>query len=354
MKGQSNPLPLQAPQQQILEESRPDRVALRWARPDALRSFLADPGTSRALHHETVSARELQALVGKAAQGFAGLTIRSGDRVVVCIPLSLQLHVSVLALQRIGAIPVLVDPASRRLSLDECARAVRPKAMISFEKVFVFSAALPGFSRLSARISVGPVSRSYSARLEELMNGQAIASPIESDPDQVALITFRTTASGTLEPEYHTHHSLAALYQALDSRVPNRENEIDLASSSGLSLYNLASGISTIIPAFHLDSPHQHDAKVLLAQLHACGVTCATLTPSMLHRLVEYCRECGIRSILSSHGTSQLNRILVSGSPIHETDLTEMRRITPQTEIKVLFESSERDNPVFQLFRRVS
>lgn len=356
-----------------LQKSPLDRVALRWASADSLRDFLADPELpSEALLHEAVTARQLSDLVDRSAHGFLNLAIRSGDRVLVCLPMSLQLHVSVLSLQRIGAIPVVVDPISRKLSLDECARAVLPRAMISLEKIFVFSAALPSLARLSARISVGPVGRAYSARLEELMKGpplpdaaiQSLAQSLSPDPARIALATFRANASGVVEVEYHSHQALTLFYRDLELRRSGHENgngngsgsgnEIDLAISSGLSLYNIASGISTIIPAFHAESPHEPNTRILLAQLQGCGATCVTLSPSLLRRLLEYCGQKDAGTPSCARHLLPLRRILVSGCPIHETDLAETRRIAPHADVRVLFKTSERNDPAVYFFQRVS
>lgn len=346
------------PNREVIE-IHPDRVALRWVRADSLRVFLSNRDLPpRALPHEALTFGELRALIGRTAQGLADLSIRFGDRVMVCLPMSLQYYVSVLALQRIGAIPVLVDPASPRLKLDACARAIQPRAMISSEQIFVFSAPLPGLSRLSLRISAGPVSRLYSARIEDLMRNETLAQPRLPDPEQVALITFHLTASGRQEAQCHTHEALTLLHRELDPLRPERGQGIDLALSPAHSLHHLASGISTIVPAYRRDGhSHESDARVLLAQLHSCGATCVTLSPSMLHQLLDYCRGAAPgwdRGGPSEREDLLLTHILVSGPPIHESDLFEIRRIAPHAGVKLLFESAEENNPMAYLFRRVS
>lgn len=61
----------------------------------------------------TLTSRQLEGAVARAAGGFSRLGIVPNDTVVLLIPLSIPLYVSMFALQRIGAIPVFLDSWAR-------------------------------------------------------------------------------------------------------------------------------------------------------------------------------------------------------------------------------------------------
>ncbi|TDD39556.1 (2,3-dihydroxybenzoyl)adenylate synthase [Saccharopolyspora elongata] len=72
---------------------------------------------------------ELASSVDRAAALLATRGLRRGDAVVVQLPNSLEFVVLVLALMRIGALPMLILPALRGYEIERVLRLVRPRAM---------------------------------------------------------------------------------------------------------------------------------------------------------------------------------------------------------------------------------
>lgn len=314
----------------------PDRVVLQWARREALQSAASlKPGDL--LPHDSVTVKQMHELVCRTASGFRELGLGLGDRVILFVPMSLPLYVSMFALQMIGAIPVFLDSWARRAHLGASAKIVSPKAIISFEKAFELCSTVPELAEISIQILVGPQgnpARSYTAKVEELMRHPKWADPVAVEQEHTALITFTTGSSGVPKGANRTHRFLAAQHYALDECIPYGAGDSDLPVFPIFSLNNLAAGVTTVIPAFDIGVPGDHDPQVLLAQLNSCGVTCTTLSPSLFNRLSAYCLENGVT-------LERVRRVVTGGAPISRDNILAMQKITPRADVWVLFGSTE-------------
>src|SRR5690606_5025842 len=78
----------------------------------------------------------------------------------------------------------------------------------------------------------------------------------------------------------------------------------------------------------------ENDAAVLIAQMKSTGTTCTTLSPSLLRGLYTYC--------LDNHITLPfLRRIVTGGAPVSKDDLEKTLKIAPQSDVLVLYGSTE-------------
>src|SRR6266576_909630 len=66
----------------------------------------------------SISFAELEALTSRLAGGLHGMGIRPGDRAIMLAPISLHLYASLIALFRLGATAVFLDPQSSFRQLD--------------------------------------------------------------------------------------------------------------------------------------------------------------------------------------------------------------------------------------------
>src|SRR6185503_17258762 len=115
----------------------------------------------------------------------------------------------------------------------------------------------------------------------ELM-AHPVEAPIEAvASEQTALITFTTGSTGTPKGANRTHRFLSAQHQALRRIIPYEPGDLDLPAFPIFSLNNLASGVSTVVPAINLAAPSPSDSAALCNQIQHGRVTCATLSPSM-------------------------------------------------------------------------
>src|SRR3990167_3228334 len=110
----------------FLEEyakKRPSQIAFYFLPKNALQSGR--------FNHDSITYEDFNNKAKNTAGGFLQIGIRKNDRIIVFVPISPQLYISIAALQRIGAIPVLLDSWSRQEQLAEIVQNSEPRGIIA-------------------------------------------------------------------------------------------------------------------------------------------------------------------------------------------------------------------------------
>jgi acyl-CoA synthetase (AMP-forming)/AMP-acid ligase II len=308
----------------------PQKVAIQWVTGKTLQVL---DGTSN-LSHESITYNDLVDKINVISGGLKKIGIGKGDRVIIFVPLSIELYLTMFAVQRLGAIAVFLDSWARKGHLGVCAQVVQPKAMICFEKAFELSVAVPEIANIKIKIAVGPHEKNYTSDLGALLKSTSLADVEPVEPNDTALITFTTGTSGVPKGADRTHRFLAAQHRALDKEIPYREDDRDLSVFPIFSLNNLAGGVTTVLPAIDLAVPSDKDAAIIVNQLFSTNSTCCTLSPSIFVDIAEYCRKNQVT-------LGNLRRVVTGGAPISKDNVKDFKAIAPSVQIVVLYGSTE-------------
>lgn len=308
----------------------PDRIALTWANREALQKWDGNPHTPIA--HDKITFAQFATRINSFARGLLDIGIQKGDRVIIFLPMSLDMYTAMFAVQRIGAIAVFLDSWARSHHLGASAECVNPKAMISFKMAFDLVDQVPEFKSMPIRILYGPGDK-FTHRFEELLKKDA--SPVAAvESEFTALITFTTGSTGKPKGANRTHRFLSAQHHALSHVIPYTEKDKDMPAFPIFSLNNLASGVTTVLPALDLAAPSDRDPAILANQIINENINCTTLSPSMLVGLAKFCKEKGIQ-------LTKLRRVVTGGAPISKDDVKAFYDIAPQTDLWILYGSTE-------------
>lgn len=148
-----------------------------------------------------VTYRELRARVDGLARGLTALGILPRDRVVLQLPNGLALVEALLALSRVGAIPVLALPAHRRTELQAFCERTTARAFLFAPKqggADLLSVALElrrACRRLELLVGSGPPSPHYTS-LDDLRASIAPLPALPLDASEVALLQLSGGSTG--------------------------------------------------------------------------------------------------------------------------------------------------------------
>lgn len=308
----------------------PSRIALRWGKRGALEAW--DKTMASAIPHDEINYAHIALRINAFANGLKKIGITKGDRIIIFLPMSLDMYVAMFAVQRIGAIAVFLDSWARAGHLGATAECVGPKGMVSFAQAFQLVDQVPEFKTMPIRIMYGP-GESFTHKFEELLTpGDCPMEPVESET--TALITFTTGSTGKPKGANRTHRFLSAQHHALSHVIPYAATDIDMPIFPIFSLNNLATGVTTVLPAINLAAPTESDPAILANQILSNKINCATMSSSNLVGLSKFCAENGIK-------LSQMKRMVTGGAPISRDDVEKYYQIAPQSELWVLYGSTE-------------
>jgi acyl-CoA synthetase (AMP-forming)/AMP-acid ligase II len=173
----------------------------------------------------------------------------------------------------------------------------------------------------------------FTHKFEELMvPGECPMEPVESE--STALITFTTGSTGKPKGANRTHRFLSAQHHALSHVIPYEATDIDMPIFPIFSLNNLATGVTTVLPAINLAAPSEFDPAILTNQILNNKINCATMSPSNLVGLSKFCAQHGIK-------LTQMKRMVTGGAPISRDDVEKYYEVAPQSELWILYGSTE-------------
>ncbi|MCW2665771.1 MAG: Long-chain acyl-CoA synthetase [Frankiales bacterium] len=271
------------------------------------------------------SAGELAGRARRAAAGLAGIGVRPGDRVVLCMTNCPEVGIAYTALWRAGAVPtpvlfLLTEPELRHVLTDSGARAV----ITTPEWLPKIQAAAP---HLPVVVVGGEAAAPGTVAFADLESGEELPL-VDRDVDDMAALLYTGGTTGRSKGVVLTHASLdtAGAAGMAASSTPGRVRGIlplPLAHAYGLmvsvaGLHSPERGASVLMrwfdPAGFLDLVEEHRVQT------------AALVPSMIQMLLT--------QPLEQRDLSCLERIGSGGAPLSTDVALEIERRIPTAEVR--------------------
>ena len=245
-----------------------------------------------------VTFRTLHDRVASAGGGLAADGVRAGDRVLVFVPMSVDLYVTLLGTLHAGAVPVFVDAWADRRRLAAAVRAAAPVAFIGSRRASLLRLISAEVRRIPRAYTPG------SAALTRRAGG----GPVAVEPDAPALLTFTTGSTGAPKAAERTHAFLLAQHRALAAHIAPRDDDVDMPTLPVFVLSNLALGVPSVIPDADPRRPADIDPRRIHRQMVGEGVTTSSGSPAFYERLAVWCERAG--------ETLPLRALFTGGAPV--------------------------------------
>jgi olefin beta-lactone synthetase len=268
----------------------------------------------------------LQDRVGALAGGLVDLGLRPRDRVVLLVPMGIDLYVSLLALFRVGATAVLVDPAGPMQ--DNLTRA-QPVGLIGSPKAHLLRFTTPALRGLDLLVSTG-----LTPLPHRRLDGIAGAPIAPDDSDAPALITFTTGTTGRPKMMARSHAFLLAQHRALSGHMVLGDDDVDLPTLPVFLLHSLAGGSTCIIPDADLRRPEAVEPAKIVAQLQRHGVTSASGSPAFFAPLARWLRSQGVT-------LPEVRQLFLGGARVPARLVHDLSRVFPNAALQVVYGSTE-------------
>ncbi|PRD55776.1 AMP-binding protein [Sphingobacterium gobiense] len=270
---------------------------------------------------DKITFSELARHVRQTANYFKRKGILKGDRVLLFVPMGIDLYRNVLALFYLGATVVFVDQWSKIDRLDTCCQIADCKAFVGSWKAHVLRFFSKGIRQIPIKLGL-----SYSG----VGNDQMCQTLLED----AALITFTTGSTGTPKAALRTHGFLYEQFKALEEEIKAKPSDVDMSVLPIVLLINLAVGSTSVIADFNPSKPTKIQRKRIVRQLLDHRVTRLVASPYFIKYIAEHVSEHKIP-------LPELNDIFTGGAPVFLKEAKLYNKAFPAKNVRILYGSTE-------------
>jgi acyl-CoA synthetase (AMP-forming)/AMP-acid ligase II len=270
-----------------------------------------------------LSFAELDRASDRYAWGLSAVGVGRGTRVLSMVPAGVPLITLTFAMMKVGAVPILIDPAMGRRNLAQCIEECAPEAMVGVPRAHVAGMIFrKAFRTVRRRINVGsrfvPLG---DVNLADLSVPIATPFPIAPvAPDEPAAIIFTTGSTGVPKGVLYEHAMFEAQVRLLRDLFAIEPGEVEMPAFPLFALFNVALGCTSAIPPIDPTRPASCDPAAVLEFMHDQGVTSTFGSPAIWRNVSAYALEHGVTLPL-------VRRVMMAGAPV-PADLHErFRRI---------------------------
>ncbi len=269
----------------------------------------------------------INAVVGQLNQ--RGL--RAGDRVLVAVPVSIETYIIMLALLKAGMEIMFIDPAHSVSCVAGILRSWPPAAVISTRALLLLRFVFPELRQIPHKLVIdGPESGTSRLTFSRTPGCSKPAVP-RSSADS-ALLTFTSGSTGEPKAVLRTHGFLRQQLRILNQVAGLANEDIDFVAMPMFVLFNLANGVTSIIPATDMKHPGRVDHRVVMQQLRNEHATRMIASPALLERLAER----------ADAGTlPEMRCISTGGGPVSPSLGARLVRIAPAAVVRIVYGSTE-------------
>jgi olefin beta-lactone synthetase len=235
-----------------------------------------------------VTFAELAERVARTGEGLRRQGIGEGSRVLLFVPMSIDLYIALLGVLHAGATAVFVDAWADRRRLDAAVAAARPSLFVGPPKAHLLRLLSDAVRRIPLHWVAGR--RWLTLSRYERAPAAAPAPVADAAP---ALITFTTGSTGRPKAAARSHAFLWAQHEVLAAHLGLTEGDVDMPTLPVFVLNNLALGVPSIIPDFDPRRPAEIEPARILRQVEAEGVTTTSGSPAFYDRLLRWAEARG-------------------------------------------------------------
>lgn len=257
-----------------------------------------------------ISFKELQIQINLTQQYFHNKGLNPGDRVLVFIPMSIELYIHVLALFQMGCTAVFVDEWANIQRLQLSCSIANCKGFIGIPVARIMGVFFKEIREIPIWISQKKLKKFRStAKDHSFIDLKHIDATCES-----ALITFTTGSTGIPKAANRTHQFLHQQFTALQGTIQTQDQTVDLPVLPIVLMMNLGLGVSSVIAKWNSKKPQTLDAESIANQCERHGVNRIIASPYFIQTLAKKAK--GTHNYLSEH----ILQIFSGGAPVFPTD----------------------------------
>lgn len=290
----------------------------------------------------------------KAAQHhFERSGLKSGDRILVFVPMSIDLYVAVLALFRMGCTAVFLDEWSNISRLKLACKVADCRGFIGFSISRVVGFFIGDIRKIPIWISsknlgiggVNSMNDGWGMDQSGILKGNHYFESGNTSPEKIkpkeidsncdtALITFTTGSTGVPKAALRTHEFLHQQFLALQTTLKTTKDIVDMPVLPIVLLINLGLGVTSVLVNWNAKKPFKLDVERVLDRIIKFGVNRIIASPYFIERMSDYLISNEIQC-------DSLKSIFSGGAPVFPSSAVKWVNAFSDTDIQVVYGSTE-------------
>ncbi len=292
-----------------------DRV-LEIARTDPQRVAIVHTRRRRdgSLEHQERTYREVSDQAERLAAGLRARGVREGTLCSFMVPPSFEALVVGVALFRLGAVMVGIEPVSHGLRrVTRCLARVEPEVFFGSRRAHLARTVF-GWGKATLRDTYVVDGRWPGATpIDAVMVDRVPDQPTGPDvvPGDRAVIAFTTGSTGIPKPTVLRHRNFRAMIDLVSAQWGLDEDVVDMPTFPMFWIIALSAGGRTVVPPmdFTVKGPGDADPAALLRTIDELGVGSMFGSPALLKNLSDHAREHDLTA-------PTLRRIVAGGAEV--------------------------------------
>ena len=277
----------------------------------------AEEGSSK-----NYTGHELLEKIGAIRMALLNQHITPSQPVLLAVPVSIDLICALLAIQAIGAVPVL-PPA--KAGAGGLLKVIRDRKIR-----FVVIARSPNLLRRTAAW----MKNFKFIMIHGLPEVHQEILVTDVPPAQPALVSHSSGSTGAAKAVYRSHAVLLAQHQVLKETFPPWPDQVDFPLFPNILLHNLAAGTTSVLPDIPRFELSKVDPAVIAGQLIREGIHTLTGNVYYFKKLLAYFEQHALYFLC-------VQAIGIGGSPVPELLALSLKKIFPRATIFIIYGSSE-------------
>jgi acyl-CoA synthetase (AMP-forming)/AMP-acid ligase II len=287
--------------------------------------------------YSQITLRQLDTLSDSLAFGLESIGIIRGTRTILMITPGIEFFITMFAMFKVGAVPVVVDPGMGIDRMLQCLQQGRPKAFIGIERAHLLRTLKPKyFKTVKHWVTVGKRWFWGGHTLSELMlPGREDFPKAPTTWDETAAIVFTTGSTGPAKGVVYTHGNFDAQIQQIQAHFQIEPDEIDLPTFPLFALFDPVLGMTAVIPDMDPTKPARVNPIKIIEAIENHGVTNMFASPALLNRVGKYGRENKIK-------LPSLRRVVSAGAPVSPANIEQFSTmLAKRTQIHTPYGATE-------------
>jgi len=272
---------------------------------------------------------ELAGKAGMAAARLSGLGVKDGTKVFFLMTMSIDFYVILLALVKLGAVVVIVDPWMEGKKIEKTISAIAPEYFIGTLKPFLYFSLFRSFREISNKVLASSLVK------EKGVPGVAGTAAAGAGYNKPALITFTTGSTGVPRGIIRTHGMLYEQYNILNRLQKYGKGDTDLQPFPVFLLANLGRSASSIIPWGKKQDVEAVDIRRVFDILGREKANILTASPAFLVRLMKEADRRG------SGGLNLIKKVFCGGGAVTKKLVENCLKYFCRAEITAVYGSTE-------------